>query len=80
MSDLLTEITSLHDLNPLSHSLDVISPTTGNPMNYDCSQTIGSLGADTVYVTIKRNSKPELMTQEDVRPVAQDQHFLAVSK
>lgn len=51
------KLTSDHHLNPVSHTLAVMSPKTGHLMDYDSSQTIGSLGIDTVYVTMRRQSK-----------------------
>lgn len=58
MLDLLVHLAAKSKVSPSGHSLQVVDEETGKTVDFKPNQTIGSLGATTVYIVSKKK-KPD---------------------
>lgn len=59
MMDLLVHVASECKLKPGEHVISVLSEDTGRPIEYQSSQTIGSISVSTIYLQNKDMQKKE---------------------
>ena len=69
MMDLLVQVASRNRLKPGEHTISIVSEETGRTMDYQSSQTIGSLAINRIYLISKtmqkRQRESEIQRQRD---------------
>lgn len=58
MIDLLVHLAAKSKVSPSGHTLQILDEEKGKSLDYTPNQTIGSLGAITVYL-VPKNKKPD---------------------
>lgn len=68
MMDLIVQVAAANKLSPAGHTLLVVNEDTGRAVQYQPSQTIGSLGVSQVQLVSKKAEK-ERKTQPAIKPL-----------
>lgn len=64
MLDLLVALCATHHLSPGSHTIIINNPSTGRQMEYKASQTVGTLGVNTMTLVNKQTELQKKQQQQ----------------